>query len=263
MIVKEEQELWKAALERLRALDRNWPDDQVRDRSAHEKTLAECRAWIATRPLPRLSALANQLTPGVSRRKFWCALVPVERSVARCKITDTEILDTDLSADSPPLFPKMPVAVILDSLRSAFNAGGIFRTAECFGVQELVLCGYTPLPSQPQVAKAALGTEKNIAWRAGMETADELRAFRKRGIPCYALETVEGAPSLEDFPIPFPCALVLGNERFGLAADLLGLCDGVVRIPLYGRKNSLNVGSAFAISAQILRRKFMRKEGGE
>ena len=259
MTPKEEQELWKEALERLRELDRGWPRDGEAD-VAHEEKLAQCRAWVAEQPLPRLAALAHQLTPGVSRRKFWCALVPVERSVARCKITDTEILSDDLSEDVPLASAPLPVTVVLDSLRSAFNVGGIFRTAECFGVARLVLCGYTPLPSQPQVAKAALGTEKNVFWREGGETADELRALRADGIPCYALETVEGAPSLEESRIPFPCALVLGNERFGLEAELLELCDGVVRIPLYGRKNSLNVGSAFAIAVQTLRRKFDREE---
>ena len=141
MSPKEEQEIWKEALTRLRALDREWPAEGTAACGPHEEALAACREWIAAQPLPRLAALAHQLIPGVSRRRFWCALVPVERSVARCKITDTEILSEDLSADEPLASPPLPVTVILDSLRSAFNVGGIFRTAECFAVDRLVPCG--------------------------------------------------------------------------------------------------------------------------
>ena len=152
----------------------------------------------------------------------------------------------------------MPVTVLLDSLRSAFNVGGIFRTAECFGIREILLCGYTATPDQPQVAKAALGTEKRVAWRSGMTTLGEIGHLRDKGIACIAAETVGGACEIDSFEWPFPCALVLGNERFGLPAEVVRACSATVRIPLYGLKNSLNVGSAFAIIAQTLRRQFER-----
>ena len=244
--MNDEQAIWREAMERLRRLDAVWPPP--------EADLLACRDWMATQPVERLAALARLLTSGVTRRQFWCALVPVERAVARCKVTDVDILDSDLDVSQPIPAPLMDVTVILDSLRSAFNVGGIFRTAECFGFKEVVLCGYTPLPDQPQVAKAALGTEKRIAWRAVPSIADAIHSCQAGGIACYALETVEGAPGVETFPWRSPCALVLGNERFGLDAETVGRCDAAVRIPLFGRKNSLNVGSAFAIAAHELRR---------
>lgn len=238
--------LWHAALERLRELDAVW------DTPAQPETLAVCHDWLAAQTdEPRLAALARLLTPQMTRRQFWTALVPVERAVARIKITDIDILDSDLPDGA--VQARMPLTVVLDSIRSAFNVGGIFRTAECFGVAELVLCGYTPLPGQPQVARAALGTERLVPWRHADGVRDAIAALRADGVTCFALETVAGAPDVAEVVWPEPCALVLGNERFGLDAETVRLCDGVVRIPLAGRKNSLNVVSAFAVAAHTIR----------
>lgn len=245
----DEERIWKEALIRLRELDSQWPPT--------EEALLACRDWIASQPLPRLSSLAGQIHPGLSRQQFWCALVPVERSVSRCKITDIDILDSDLPHEDNA-FPRdpMPVTILLDSLRSAFNVGSIFRTAECFGIESVVLCGYTPTPDQPQVAKSAMGMEKIVPWRPATDLLQEIHHLQAEGWHCYALETVSTADDLEEARLSFPCALVLGNERFGLSAEVVQTCDGAVRIPLHGVKNSLNVGCAFAIAAQTLRRKF-------
>jgi len=246
-----DQRLWRAALGRLRTLDEAWADDASRLRE-----LAACRAWIEEQDsLPHLAKLARLLEPGMTRQQFWSVLVPVEREVARCKITDVDILDADLPAGAAAGV-QMPLTVIVDSVRSAFNLGGIFRTAECFGVSELVLCGYTPLPEQPQVAKAALGTEKLVPWRYSEDIRQVIAELKASGTPCFALETVSEAPDIVKFTWPFPCALVLGNERFGLDAEVIATCDGAVRIPLYGRKNSLNVVTAFAVAACEVRKQF-------
>lgn len=246
-----EQKIWQEALDRLRGLDAVWADANERLR-----TLAACREWIAAQTaLPHLAKLARLLEPALTRRQFWSVLVPVEREVARIKVTDVDILDADLADDAPVARP-MPLTVVVDSIRSAFNVGGIFRTAECFGVSGLVLCGYTPLPEQPQVAKAALGSERLVAWRYAEDVRAALRELRAAGTPCFALETVAGAPDPASFVWPFPCALVLGNERFGLDPDVVAACDGAVRIPLFGRKNSLNVVTAFAVAAHEVRKRF-------
>lgn len=246
-----EQDIWREALARLKALDAAWADEPSRRRE-----LAACRAWLAEQAeLPRLAQLARLLEPGMSRRQFWSALVPVERAVARVKVTDVDILDADLPEGAAAGAP-MPLTVVVDSVRSAFNVGGLFRTAECFGVRELVLCGYTPLPDQPQVAKAALGAERLVAWRYAEDVRAVIAGLKAERSPCLALETVGGAAAVADVAWPFPCALVLGNERFGLDPEVVSLCDGAVRIPLCGRKNSLNVVTAFAVAAYEVRRCF-------
>lgn len=247
----ESQQVWRAALERLRALDAAWADE-----AARLLELASCRAWIAEQAaLPHLAKLARLLVPELTRRQFWSVLVPVEREVARVKVTDVEILDADLPEGDAAGAP-MPLTVVMDSVRSAFNVGGIFRTAECFGVAELVLCGYTPLPEQAQVAKAALGTERLVTWRYAEDIRAVIAELKASGKPCYALETVAGATDIAEAAWPFPCALVLGNERFGLDPEVIAACDGAVRIPLCGRKNSLNVVTAFAVAAYEIRKRF-------
>ncbi len=247
-----ESRLWREALARLRGLDQTWADPVAR-----RQALLDGRDWLAAQTvLPRLAGLAPLLTPEITRQQFWSVLVPVEREVARCKVTDVEILDRDLPPERDLPSAPLPLTVVADSLRSAFNLGGIFRTAECFGVRELVLCGYTPRPDQPQAARAALGTERLVPWRVVEDVREAIAGLRAAGVRCFALETVEGAPDLAAFAWPFPCALVLGNERFGLGADVIGCCDGVVRIPLFGRKNSLNVVTAFAVAAQVIRSRF-------
>lgn len=250
--IDSEQPLWREALERLREVDRAWSDP-----AAREDGLRFCRTWLAAQTaLPRLAGLARLLTPGLTRCQFWSTLVPVERAVARSKVTDVEILDADWPTDHAPAAPLLPLTVVADSIRSAFNLGGLFRTAECFGVRELVLCGYTPLPDQPQVVRAALGTERLVAWRHAGGIREAVAGLQKDGVPCIALETVEGAPAIDAFDWTFPCALIVGNERFGLDPDVVQACDGIVRIPLFGRKNSLNVVTALAVALFAISRRW-------
>ncbi|MDD4103009.1 MAG: TrmH family RNA methyltransferase [Kiritimatiellae bacterium] len=243
--------VWKEALERLLRVDASWSDATLRCGG-----LADCREWFAQQPLlPRLSRLARLLDPQMSRRQFWSVLVPVEREVARRKVTDVEILDADLP-DGPAAGVAMPLTVVVDSLRSAFNVGGVFRTAECLGAAEVILCGYTALPDQTQVAKAALGADKLVPWHYAEDIRGVIKELRQAGTLCLALETVAGAPEIAECAWRFPCALVLGNERFGIDREVVALCDGAVRIRMYGRKNSLNVVTAFALAAREAREHF-------
>ena len=225
--------------------------------SRRETLIAECRDWMERQAeVPRLCGLARLLEPAMDRRRLWSVLVPVERSVTRLRVTDVDILDADLPRGRCQ-GTTMPVRVVVDSLRSAFNTGGMLRSAECFGVEEVVLCGYTPLPDLPQVARAALGSGDLVKWRYAEDIRAEVGRLVSGGVRCYALETVAGAPTVEETDWEFPCALVLGNERFGLDPDVVALCDGgAVRIQLYGAKNSLNVVSAFTVAAYAIRQRF-------
>jgi tRNA(Leu) C34 or U34 (ribose-2'-O)-methylase TrmL len=235
-------------LDQLKALDAIWDDGRQR-----QDRIECCRKWMALQiQLPRLAMLAGLLTPEMSRRQLWSVLVPVERAVTRLRITDVDILDSDLTAGATQ-GSRMPVTVVVDSLRSAFNVGGILRTAECFGFEEVILCGYSPLPDQAQVARAALGADQLVNWSYAENIRNVIRGLTESGVCCYALETVEGAVSIMDAAWHYPAALILGNERFGLDPDIVKLCRSTVRIELYGAKNSLNVVSAFAVAASQMR----------
>lgn len=111
--------------------------------------------------------------------------------------------------------------------------------------------GYTATPadSKTQTNRAAMGADTLVAWQYKAHVLDAVREAHCRGVPVYALETVDGAASVHEFQFPSPCGLVLGNERHGLEADVIAACTAPIRIPCYGAKNSLNVGVAFVICA--------------
>ena len=174
--------------------------------------------------------------------------MPVERADTRLRVTDVDVLDHDTTAlTAPP--ERMPLTIVADNLRSAFNLGGLFRTADCLGAAGIWLCGYSAAPDHPHVAAAAMGTVASMPWRTFDRIGPALDELRHAGIRTVALETVAEAPYVGEFGWQFPCAVVLGNERFGLDPETIKACDSVVRIPSYGLKNSLNVVTACAICA--------------
>jgi tRNA G18 (ribose-2'-O)-methylase SpoU len=152
--------------------------------------------------------------------------------------------------------------VVADNVRSAFNAGGIFRTADFFGVERLILCGYTPGPDNPQVKKTALGADETTPWERAGDVRDVVDRLHVEGRRVYALETADGATDIAACAPVWPCALLLGNERFGLDPDVVAMADEVLEIPSHGMKNSLNVVSAFAVAAAFFRAPRLANEKG-
>lgn len=235
---------WREAWHRVKLLDQAFADGG----RPQDAQIEETAQWMAGQGIvPRLAFLHSLLLPGMSREALWSVLVPIERRIAKLKITDSEIMEGD--AGTSARREVFPVSVVLDSIRSAFNTGSIFRTAECFGIDEILLCGYTATPEHPAVKKAAMGTEGLVRWRYGADVLATVRQLQSQGVKCVALETSKNAEAIGSFKWSFPCAIVLGNERFGVRDDVLACCDAVVRIPLSGAKNSLNVANAFAIAA--------------
>ena len=192
--------------------------------------------------LARLARLA--VGPDASLKQVYCALVPFERWAQR-PLRDDEFLVTDGDrAEAPSRVPARPLAALCDNVRSAFNVGSIMRAAECAGCDRVWLTGYTPAP-----ARTAMGAEALVPWRSFGRLAEAAAALKQENFSLIALETSARAVPLAEMRWPDRCALLVGNERFGLDADALRLADGVCRIPTYGRKNSLNVASAFAVAA--------------
>jgi len=154
---------------------------------------------------------------------------------------------------------SMPVQVVLDNLRSAFNVGSIFRTAECLQLEKLHLCGVTATPTNPKLQKTAMGTHNELCWEQHSDTLTLIKTLQNQNIPCYALETASEAEEIFAFPYQFPCALVIGNEALGIDEKVLEGCDALIRIPVRGWKNSLNVGTAFAICAYDMLRVWQKE----
>ena len=156
------------------------------------------------------------------------------------------------SGESPPDYPRMPVHVVLDNVRSAFNVGSIFRSADAAGIGCLHLCGITCWPPHPKLEKTSLGAHQYVPWLRHQTTEDALSWLRERHIPLVALETRAEAHDLLAFRWPEPVAIVLGHEVLGVDESILERADHLVSIPMFGVKNSLNVASAFAVVAYDL-----------
>ena len=163
--------------------------------------------------------------------------------------------DRDRTPEEGPVLPHpLPLTVILDNLRSAFNVGSIFRTAEAARLERLILCGITPYPPNEKLDRTALGTVDRVAWSHRVSTQHAVEEMEQAGVPVFACEVAEGAASIRTAAFPRPLALVLGHEVAGVSPVILRRADTVVRIPLYGRKNSLNVAKTFGIAVfEVLR----------
>lgn len=157
-----------------------------------------------------------------------------------------------------------PLVALLDNIRSIHNVGSMFRTADGAGVDHLHLLGITATPAHPRLAKAALGAHETVAWSYHRHGPDAAARLRDAGFQLWALErTAEPSPQLSLYEAELPAAplaLIVGNERAGVDPELLALCDGVLALPMVGRKSSLNVAVAFGIAVYHLR--YGRERGG-
>ncbi len=160
--------------------------------------------------------------------------------------TMRKITNEELGRPTPEEFARMermPVAVVLDDVRSAQNVGAFFRTCDAFAAERIFLCGITPAPPAREIHKTALGAELTVAWSRGQSAAECVRRLRGEGCCVLAVEQVEGAERLDAFRAEpgRRYALVFGNEVEGVAQEVVDLCDGAVEIPQAGTKHSLNV----------------------
>ncbi|HMC98300.1 MAG TPA: RNA methyltransferase [Flavobacteriales bacterium] len=135
------------------------------------------------------------------------------------------------------------VRVVLDDVRSRHNVGSIFRTADGFGVEGMILCGFTPLPPHREIEKTALGATASVPWEHAADAASAVERLRAEGYRVIAVEqTAQAVPLQELDPSPGqPLALVFGNELHGVSDAVIEACDGCLVVPQYGSKHSLNI----------------------
>lgn len=154
---------------------------------------------------------------------------------------------------------KLPLVLVLDNVRSGLNVGSIFRTADAFTVQKLLLCGITAQPPHREILKTALGSTDSVEWAYFQETTAGIRALKSENYLVFAVEQTSDKAWLQDFT-PQPgqkYAFIFGNEVEGVDEQALALCDGVVEIPQFGTKHSLNVAVAAGIVVWELARKWL------
>ena len=140
---------------------------------------------------------------------------------------------------------KMPLVVVLDDVRSMYNVGSVFRTADAFRVEAICLCGITAQPPHAEIHKTALGAEETVAWRYFSTAEEAVSSLQEQGYFVYSIEQCEGSTLLQNLQID-PCrnyAIVLGHEVKGVKQTVVDKCDGCLEIPQFGTKHSLNVST--------------------
>ena len=216
-------------------------------------------SWLPnTSELIRFQTLGTSLNGSTTLRQLLNIIVPFERYLNKnLKDEDLLVRKKDFTNSKTATYP---LYVVLDHLRSSFNVGSIFRSAECLGVKHIYLVGYTPTPEDLGVQKTAMGTEKLVSWSQHNHLSEVLQLLKGEGISLVALETSEYAQDLAEFSCPDKAAILLGNERFGLAPEVIHSADEVVHIPMNGHKNSLNVANTFSIVAYEFTRQLKEKK---
>lgn len=148
-----------------------------------------------------------------------------------------------------------PVHGLLENVRSLWNVGSIFRSADGAGVGRLYLCGFTGHPPRDEIAKTALGAQDAVPWEYWSRAAEACRWLRENDYQVLALDTGDDAVPVEEVSLRAPVAFVVGHEITGVSAETRAECEGVVSLPMHGMKDSLNVAVAFGVAAYTLRRR--------
>jgi tRNA G18 (ribose-2'-O)-methylase SpoU len=240
----------KAILELLCALENNLTNAEYRQQIL--LAIQDCIDWSVA-DVSALFKPVSKVNPDASAHALIQIVVPLLRSLKH-NYDETDNVIHRFDGINPGNCGKVPfpLTVVLDNLRSAYNVGSIFRTAECVQASKMCLCGITPAPNHPKLSKTAMGTESRLAWQHFAKTEDAIRELKQNGLPIIALETTSQARSIYDYVPLQPVAVIMGCEALGIEDKVLSLADEVLYIPVYGWKNSLNVSNAFALAAYTL-----------
>ena len=145
--------------------------------------------------------------------------------------------------------PKTPLTIILDDIRSLNNIGSIFRTADAFIIEKIILCGITASPPHKDIQKTALGSTESVEWEYQKNICIAIKDLKKQGFYIWSIEQTENSSKLNKVKISneFKHAIILGNEVKGVSQNAIDLSDDVIEIPQFGTKHSLNVSACSAI----------------
>ncbi|MBN1687816.1 MAG: RNA methyltransferase [Candidatus Omnitrophica bacterium] len=158
-------------------------------------------------------------------------------------------------------FSSLPFCAVLNQIRSLYNVGSIFRTADGAGLEKLWLCGITGIPPSSRISKTALGAEKKVPWSYAKSARYCIQSLKKQGYMIVLLEQTHQSIPYQKLNVKSPVCLIVGNEITGVSEDILSLCDAAVEIEMVGLKNSLNVTVAFGIVAYHIRHQMMKGLG--
>ena len=144
---------------------------------------------------------------------------------------------------------KTPIVAVLENIRSAYNVGSVFRTADAFLLEAIYITGYTAIPPHKEIKKTALGAEETVSWQHFNNASEAIKHLKEQQYQVYAVEQVKDSISLEKitFDEKAKIAVVFGNEVTGVEQDTILQCDGCIEIPQLGMKHSLNIATAAGV----------------
>jgi len=144
---------------------------------------------------------------------------------------------------------KIPIVIVLENIRSAYNVGSVFRTADAFLLQSIYICGYTAHPPHKEIKKTALGADETVSWKYFKHIKDAIDELRKEHFGVYAVEQAENSLKLHTtrFSRDDKIAVIFGNEVTGIEQSSIELSDGCIEIPQLGMKHSLNIATAAGV----------------
>jgi 23S rRNA (guanosine2251-2'-O)-methyltransferase len=145
------------------------------------------------------------------------------------------------------------ISLLAHNVRSLWNVGSFFRTCDALGIEKLYLTGYTGHPPRIDITKTAIGAEQWIEWEHSRDPLPFINAMKKDGWQIVALELAPKAKDIGLFKPKSKVCLIVGHEITGISEEMLNLCDAVVKIPMLGKKESLNVAVAAGIALHQLR----------
>lgn len=154
-----------------------------------------------------------------------------------------------LSATEFRACDKLPFIVVLDNVRSLYNVGSVFRTADAFLCEAIYLCGITACPPNKEIHKTALGAEETVKWQYFDDTAVAVQQLKADGWQIVAIEQAENSISLQSFKVDRSAkyAFVFGHEVKGVCQEVMDCCDVCLEIPQFGTKHSLNISVSAGI----------------
>jgi len=155
------------------------------------------------------------------------------------------------------------IYTLVDSVRSLFNVGAIFRTADGAGVDKIFLTGITGCPPHREIRKVALGAEETVSWQYERECLPLLQQLKKQGVSIVVLEMTQDSIPYDTVDYVFPLCLVVGNEYHGVSENVLREANLVVEIPMCGAKESLNVAVAFGVAIYEIGKQRQGRTGGK
>jgi tRNA G18 (ribose-2'-O)-methylase SpoU len=171
------------------------------------------------------------------------------------KLTHDEIARQRFTLQELEREERFPIIILLDNIRSLYNVGSIFRTADGARVTKLFLCGYTPHPPRKEIEKTALGATSTVPWEYVQDPFVAIRTLKSQGIRLCILEHTDHSTAYHDVQRQhFPLCLVIGNEITGVSKEIIAEADFAIDIPMFGMKQSLNAAVAMGIATFELMR---------